>query len=470
MSVTTNRYLEGNFAPVVDEVTATDLKVTGSVPAELDGRYLRNGPNPAVAPEPSSYHWFTGDGMVHGIRLRDGRAEWYRNRWVRSGPVAAALGEGPPPGAGLVHEGMDFAPNTNVIGHAGRTFALVEAGALPYELTDELETIGACDFGGTLSGGYTAHPKRDPLTGELYAVSYFFGWGNDVEVTVVGADAKVRSARRVTMGGPVSVHDTAITQRWIVLLDLPVLFDMDQAMGGSTFPYRWFDDYPARVGLLPRDGEGTEVVWHEVEPCYVFHPMGAYDEPSGDGIVLDVSRHPSMFRTSLLGPGEGPPTLERWHIDGRGGPVKEERLDDRGQEYPRIDERRIGLPYRYGYSVTVGERDDSLVPESSLLRHDLVSGTSAVRQFGRGASLGEAIFVPRSAAAFADHGSEGDASGDDASEDDGWVLTIAHEADTDRSALYILQAGDICGEPAAIVHLPQRVPEGFHGNWVPAQT
>jgi carotenoid cleavage dioxygenase len=96
--------------------------------------------------------------MVHGIRLRDGIAEWYRNRWVRSADVACALGEEPRPGP--VHDGMDFAPNTNVIGHAGRTFAIVEAGALPYELTDELDTIGACDFDGTLTGGYTAHPKR----------------------------------------------------------------------------------------------------------------------------------------------------------------------------------------------------------------------------------------------------------------------------------------------------------------------
>ena len=98
--------------------------------------------------------------------------------------MARALGE-EPPRPGPVHAGMDFAPNTNVIGHAGRTFAIVEAGARPYELTDELETDRPCDFGGTLEGGYTAHPKRDPLTGELYAVSYFFGWGDDVEVTII---------------------------------------------------------------------------------------------------------------------------------------------------------------------------------------------------------------------------------------------------------------------------------------------
>ena len=127
MTVTTNPYLQGNFAPVLEEVTANDLPVTGQVPEGLQGRYLRNGPNPVSPPEPSSYHWFTGDGMVHGIRLRDGRAEWYRNRWVRSTAVAQALGEEPRPGG--IHAGMDFSPNTNVIGHAGRTFAIVEAGA-----------------------------------------------------------------------------------------------------------------------------------------------------------------------------------------------------------------------------------------------------------------------------------------------------------------------------------------------------
>ena len=147
-----------------------------------------------------------------------------------------------------MHAGMDFAPNTNVIGHAGRTFALVEAGARPYELSDELDTIGPCDFSGTLEGGYTAHPKRDPLSGELYAVSYFFGWGDDVEVTILDPRGRVRSSRRVTMGGPVSVHDTAITRRSIVLLDLPVTFSLDAVAEGALFPYRWQDGYHARRG------------------------------------------------------------------------------------------------------------------------------------------------------------------------------------------------------------------------------
>ncbi len=449
MTTVANPYLQGNYAPVHEEVTATQLDVTGTVPEELCGRYLRNGPNPLTAPDPASYHWFTGDGMVHGIRLREGRAEWYRNRWVRSAAVAEALGETPRPGP--VHAGMDFAANTNVIGHAGRTFAIVEAGSLPYELTDELETIGACDFDGTLAGGYTAHPKRDPQSGELYAVSYFFGWGDDVEVSIIDADARVRSSRRVTMGGSVSVHDCAITERWIALLDLPVTFDLEAAGAGASFPYRWEEGYHARVGLLPRDGDSTDVVWHDVEPCYVFHPMNAYDAPGGDGIVLDVVRHPSMFRTQLLGPNEGEPTLERWHVDGRGGPVKEERLDDRGQEFPRVDERVVGRPHRYGYAVALEEKDSIIGAESVLVCHDFERGTSVERSFGPGAGVGEAVFVPRAP---------------DAGEADGWLLTLAYSPETDTSALYIINAGDPTGEAQAVVELPQRVPAGFHGNWV----
>src|SRR5262249_16818632 len=155
-----------------EERTVLDLPVTGRIPEHLDGRYLRNGPNPAAEVDPAAYHWFLGDGMVHGIRIRDGRAEWYRNRWVRSPQVATALGEsydqdrGSAPLTGL-------GANTNVIGHAGRTLALMEGGWATQELTEELGTVGCHDFDGTLPGGYTAHPKRDPGTGELHAVSYF---------------------------------------------------------------------------------------------------------------------------------------------------------------------------------------------------------------------------------------------------------------------------------------------------------
>src|SRR5438309_2867037 len=299
------RYLEGNYAPVREELTVADLPVTGRIPGHLDGRSLRNGPNPVVDPDPATYHWFLGTGMVHGIRLRDGRAEWYRNRWVRSADVAEALGEQPRPGP--VHAGFDFAANTHVIGHAGRTLAIVEGGPRPYELTDDLDTVGPCDFDGTLPGGYTAHPLRDPDGGELHAVSYYWGWGNRVQYTVIGTDGRVRRVVDVDVHGSPMMHAFSLTERHVVIYDLPVTFDLDRAMsvapkavarpmrwlagrfagrpvpapvasrvarraGNGVFPYSWDPTYPARVGVLPRDGEAGDVRWLDVEPCYVFHP------------------------------------------------------------------------------------------------------------------------------------------------------------------------------------------------------
>jgi len=442
MTTVENRYLTGNYAPVANEVTATELAVTGSLPEVLSGRYLRNGPNPLSAPEPSTYHWFIGDGMVHGIRLRDGRAEWYRNRWVRSAEIAQALGE--PVRPGPVHADMDFASNTNVIGHAGRTFAIVEAGARPYELTYELDTVGPTDFGGTLPGAYTAHPKRDPATGELHAVSYYWGWGNLVQYTVVDTAGAVRKVVDIEVGGPVSVHDMSLTERFVVIYDLPVVFDVEAATSGAGFPYRWDPDYRARVGLLDRDGGADDVRWFDVEPCYVFHPMNAYDD--GDRVVLDVVRHGKMFDTHRLGPDEGPPTLERWTVDVTGDKVVEERLDDRGQEFPRVDERVVGRRHRYGYAGAF------LGNETALVKHDLDRRTSEVRLLASAGGASEAVFVP---------------SGPEAGEDDGWVLAVVYDPDRDTSDLLVLNAGDFTGEPQAIVHLPQRVPFGFHGNWVP---
>jgi carotenoid cleavage dioxygenase len=442
MATVDNRYLVGNYAPVADELTCSDLAVTGSLPEALCGRYLRNGPNPLVPPEPATYHWFTGDGMVHGIKIRDGRAEWYRNRYVRSAAVAGALGE--PVRPGPVHANMDFASNTNVIGHAGRTFAIVEAGARPYELTDELDTVGPCDFGGTLPGGYTAHPKRDPISGELHAMSYFWGWGNFVQYTVIDAAGAVRKVVDVEVGGAVSVHDMSLTERFAVIYDLPVVFDAEAAMGGAGFPYRWDPEYQARVGLLERDGTAEDVSWFDVEPCYVFHPMNAYED--GDTVVIDVVRHPRMFDTHRLGPDEGTPTLDRWTVDRAAGKIVEERLDDRGQEFPRVDERLVGRRHRYGYAGAFLER------ESALLKHDLQRHTSEVRHLPSDGGSSEAVFVP---------------AGPDAAEDDGWVLSLVYDHDRDASDLLVLNASDFTGEPAAVVHLPQRVPFGFHGNWVP---
>ena len=225
---TENPYLSGNYAPVREEITAVDLDVTGTIPTYLDGRYLRIGPNPLVDPDPAKYQWFLGTGMAHGLRLRDGKAHWYRNRYVRSAGVARALGE---TWSGGAHTGgFDFASNTNIIGHAGKTLAITEAGARPYELTDELETVGPSDFCGTLFGGYTAHPKRDPATGELHAVSYNPMRGNIVRYTVTGVDGKVRRTVDIRLNAQTMMHDFSLTEKYVVLYDLPVALDLGASL------------------------------------------------------------------------------------------------------------------------------------------------------------------------------------------------------------------------------------------------
>ena len=447
MTTTHNTYLAGNFAPVDEEITAVDLPVTGQIPADLAGRFLRIGPNPMPPIDPTGYHWFTGSGLVHGLRLRDGRAEWYRRRFVRDDIVCAARGW--PPVSGPRHDMIGATANvanTNVIAHAGRTFATVEAGGLPVELTYELETVQRSNFDGTLDGGFTAHARRDPATGELHAVNYCVGWDH-VRYVVVGVDGRVRHAVDVPIEGKPMVHDCAITARYVLLFDLPCTFDIDAAMSGASLPYRWNPAHPARVGLLPRDGTAADIRWVAVSPCYLFHPMNAYDLPDGR-VIVDVVRHPRMFDADVNGPNEGPPTLERWTLDPASGRAQEQRLDDRGVEFPRLDERRLGQPYRYGYTGTFGEE----VAHGPTHKWDLVAGRVESHDYGRGRVSLEPVFVPRTP---------------DAAEDDGWIMSYVFDATTNRSDVVILHAQDFTGAPVATIHLPDRVPFGFHGNWVP---
>jgi carotenoid cleavage dioxygenase-like enzyme len=448
------RFLQGAFAPVTQEVSAFDLPVSGQIPAELNGRYLRNGPNPLGLDDPN-YHWFLGAGMVHGVRLRDGKAEWYRNRWVRSRAVAQAHGEQWRPGP--VHENMDFAANTHIIFHGGRTLATVEAGPLPYELSYELDTIGPCDFGGTLPGGFAAHTKLDRETGELHAIAYFWAWDH-VQHVVVDAAGKVKRTTDIPVTDGPMMHDFALTSRYVVLLDLPVTFSLTAAAAGRELPYVWNPDHEPRVGLLPRDGSAP-VQWIEVPPCWVFHCLNGYDDAQGR-VVVDLCQYNDSFDVSTLWAAHGPVTLDRWLIDPAAGTVTQSRLDDRGQEFPRVDDRIVSRPHRYGYSAVIGEvnraitvagdfTDDAFA--NALIKHDLANGSAEAHEFGRDATAGEAVFAPASP---------------DAGEDDGYVMAYLHNPDRGASDLVILAAQDFSADPVARIHLPARIPLGFHGSWI----
>jgi carotenoid cleavage dioxygenase len=442
-----NPYLLGNFAPVEAETTTEGPRVTGSIPRALEGRLLRIGPNPVNA-DPATHHWFLGNGMAHGVKLSGGEALWYRSRYLRDDEIAEHMGSPETPGPRPDFELGNGIVNTNIIGHAGKTFGIVEAGNLPMELTEELETLARSDFEGTLAAGFTAHPKRDPDTGELHAAVYGRGIEH-IQYVVVGTDGRVRKSVEIPTPGHPMVHDCAITENYFVLLDLPVVLDLDILEEGFKLPYRWRPEYGARVGLLPREGEASDVAWHEVEPCYVYHAMNAYEDSDGR-VVLDVCRYPRMFDQNRVGPFEDPSTLDRWLIDPKGGPVKEQRISERSEEFPRIDERLIGKPNRYGYCIgsVAGQ------PFDGLQKFDFQKGSVETQHQGESRSFMEPVFVPAS---------------DTAGEDEGWLMAYVHDASTNTCDVVIVEAQNFAAPPVATIHLPVRVPYGFHSNWVPSQ-
>jgi len=456
LDATSSPYLTGAWAPVADESTCAHLEVCGRLPTALSGTYLRNGPNPAFEPI-GRYHLFDGDGMVHGVELRDGTAR-YRNRYVRSRGLEAevraghalygGLSEFRLPNPDVIAEAgmMKNTANTNVIHHAGRTLALMEA-APPTELDQDLATIGEWDFGGHLEGPMTAHPKVDPDTGELC----FFGYSPFapyVRFHVADRTGALTTTVPVNLPRPVMMHDFAVSQRRVAFFDLPALFDVDAMLAGGA-GIRWAPEAGARIGVLDRCAPEAGVRWMEVEPFFMFHVLNAWDD--GEVMVVEGCRS-ARLNTSF---GDEPlaeavmPALHRWRIDAVAGTVAEEPLDDLPSDFPRVNDDRAGHRTRYGY---VGHPRHWTATEAcfdGVVKHDFDTGSSTIHTYGATVVSGEALFV---------------ADPDRAGEDGGWLLNLVH--DPEHGSLVVLDAESMV--EVARVHIPVRVPSGFHGNWVPA--
>ena len=438
----------GIHAPMRSEVTLGELVVTGSIPQALNGRYLRMGAN-SVHPDPAGHHWFLGDGMVHGIAIQDGAVRWYRNRWIGSRTAAASLGRPAAPGP---RRGRNDTVNTNVVEIGGRAFALVEAGSFPVELSDTLEAQRYNPFDGTLTGSFTGHPHRDPLTGEQHAIAYDGSIWDSVRHVVVSAAGKVvRDVPIAVKHGP-CIHDCGFTARFAIVLDLPVTFSMRAVLGGHQFPFRWNPAHRARVGLLPRAGDPDSIIWCDVEPCFVFHVANAYDSEGGD-VILDVIAYPTMFSSAARGL-DAIGRLERWTVQPSTRRVRRRVIDSTPQEFPRIDERRLGRSHRTLYTVSVPpDGNPQLTGATRLYKHDLGAGSRQTHEFGDGHLPGEFVFVP---------------STQEAGEDEGWLLGFVINVADETTDFVILDARDFEAAPVASVRLPHRIPPGFHGNWFPA--
>jgi carotenoid cleavage dioxygenase-like enzyme len=438
-------WLQHNYASV-DERDAIDLEIEGAIPPDLDGTYVRNGSNSLSG---EAGHWFLGDGMLHGVRIQGGKALWYKNRYVRTEPYLRGGGyenAGPPSGG-------DNASNVSVIHHAGRLLTSGEVG-FPYRIEPaDLGTLGAYDFDGKLTGNFTAHPKIDAVTGEMLMFGYDF-FPPYLRYHRVDATGALVQTEEIDLPASVMMHDFQITATRVLFMDLPIIFDIAMVSDGSAFPFRWDPTKAARLGVMPREGTAADLRWFEIDPCYIFHTMNAYDHPERSGVVVLVAaRHPKLWEN---GPDDfdSTPKLTRFEIDLNAGTVTMAPLDERLTEFVQLDRRVVGRPHRFGYGVWLDPSDGNRPGRfRGLLKWDLRTGNATLHDLPLELETGEPYFVPAAA---------------DAGEDDGYLMTFVYDWARDRSDLWLFDASRLEAPPLAKVKLPFRVPFGFHGMWVPA--
>jgi len=454
--------LRGNFAPIRMECDLQDIIVTGDMPQDLDVTYYRNGPDPQYAPR-GQHHWFAGDGMLHMFGIQGGRVS-YRNRWARTAKWQAERDAGrslfgafnpmenDPSVANIETNGL---ANTNVVWHGNKLLAL-EEGNSPFEMDPHtLESRGSWDFNKRYQGPMTAHPKMDPVTGEML----FFGYMADgpfskaVTYQVVNAAGDLVSSEQFDAPLSSMVHDFITTENYVIFPIFPLTGSMERAMQGQP-AFAWEPDAGSHIGVVPRSGSVSDIRWFEMDPCYVFHPMNAYEK---DGKII---AHTMQFEQAPLFPhvdGSKPDRekanarLCEWTIDlaPNSNGIKSRYLEDITGEFPRLDERYTGLEYRHGYYGAATNKDGGF-GFNAVVHQDLHTGQRDMHELPAGDFTGEPVFVPKNR---------------DAAEGDGYLLSVVYRGEENRSDLAVFDAQQVANGPIACAQLPHRVPFGFHGNW-----
>ncbi len=458
-------YLTGYFAPSGVEHDAADLKIEGRIPSGLAGTFYRNGPDPQFAPHPDdTYHPFDGDGMIYAFTLGGGTAS-LRSRWIRTPKFLAERTAGkrlygvfnnPRFNDPAADPAKYDTANTHIWPHAGRLFALME-GCPPTELNPEtLDTLGYETFDGQAAGPFTAHPKLDPVTGELFG----FGWGakgpgsTAVRYNVIAANGRRATAQWLEQPYCSMMHDFALTENFVVFPCLPLTISMARAMAGKPAA-AWESDKPAYFGIMPRYGDTSEIRWIETDPVFAFHVAGAQERPDGE-IVIEVA---GSKQAPLMPDAEGRLpnadisrlSLRRWIIGANRTSVREEIIDDMGMQFPRIDDRFNGRRYSHVYfNGSANPASTRMDGFDTIAAYDLTNDRRAAHTV-EGGYFGEPVFV----AASDDAGSEG------------YVLATLYRPDRDESSLEIFDAFNIADGPVARIIAPARIPGGFHCSWRP---
>ena len=441
-----NVFLKGINAPVFHEVEIDSLPVTGEIPLDIEGMYLRNGSNPMF--KPSTYNYpLEGDGMLHRFYFQQGKVS-YRNRWLKTRGLVYEMFEGKQ----LEEFKFKNSANTNIISHAGKILALYEIG-LPYEVTPELETVGEWNFEGELEQSMTAHPKKDIATGELHFYRYSLFNQPYLHYYIADRQGKIIRKSAIDIAKPVLIHDMALTKNYAIFFVNPLVFDMEKAMNHQT-PFTWQPDQGTNIILVNRHHPEQKPISLTTEAFWVWHFMNAYEE--NNQIIVDCIYYPQMnLEPTMKAMLTNRSNLERAIIDLHDRTVTLEKLDDRYVDFPCIDGRKLGQPYRFGYvpyidtSLWSQKKIPNYFPE--LIQYDLIARTEKIHRFRPGVYGAEATFIPRS---------------NSSSELEGYIITLVFDENKNTSELLILDPHNFEGEPLAVVHLPVRVPSGFHGNWL----
>ncbi|KAJ7528309.1 hypothetical protein O6H91_16G094400 [Diphasiastrum complanatum] len=477
--------LEGNFAPVPEHPVQHELPISGELPSCLEGIYVRNGANPYFKPL-AGHHFFDGDGMLHAVRLNEGNAS-YCCRFTRTHRLVEeqkagraffpkAIGELHGHGGiarllllaarslcGLVDpsKGMGVA-NAGLIFFNGRLLAMSEDD-LPYALAvgedGELETLGRYDFQGQLSSSMIAHPKKDPETGELFALSYDVVKQPYLRYFFFSADGKKSPDVSISLQQPTMMHDFAITKNFVVIPDQQVVFRMQELLRGGS-PVVYDRSKSSRFGILPKyDSDESRMRWIDVPDCFCFHLWNAWEEGEDEVVVLGSCMTPpdSIFNESEE---ELRSILCEIRLNTQTGSSTRHKIANVNLEAGQVNRRFLGRKSRYAY-LAIAEPWPKV---SGIAKVDLEfpgkdPEDKVVSRFMHGENCygGEPFFVPR------------DGNDETAAEDDGFLLSFRHSEKTEQSELLVLDASSPSLELIASVKLPSRVPYGFHGTFLSSQ-
>ncbi|WP_293222229.1 carotenoid oxygenase family protein [Ottowia sp.] len=449
------------------DVEPLPMRLQGRLPDGLVGNFYRNGPARHMLGGQRYHHLFDGDGMVQQYALTPAGIT-HRGRFVRTEkfladsaaghPVRAAFGTNPPGADPLIAPDAINVANTSVLNHGGRFMALWEGGSATELDARTLDTRGPRVWSPDYAGmPFSAHPKIEP-DGSLWNFGVSSSAGM-LSIYRVKPDGELATATTIRVPDIAMVHDFAVTERHLVFLLPPLVFDRARAEAGETFldSHVWKPELGLRVLLLPKDRLDAPR-WFTLPAGFVFHIGNACEER---GVIrLDCIRSPSAWAATtglkelMRGQYEAPEhtSVALLELDLASGAARQQLLPHVA-EFPRVDPRIVGRAYRQVFTaarVDAGDRPGF----DAVMRLDVTSGAQQLYRYGPGVMVEEHIFVPR--------------PGGSGHEGDGWLMGTALDLARRQMLLSVFDAQHLADGPLLQARMDRVMPLGLHAIFVPA--